>query len=108
MAGVTESQVIDKLKQVFDPEIPVDVWNFGLIYGIRIDGGSVAVTMTLTSEACPVAKALPESVRSKVEELAGVERCSVAVVFEPRWTPERITPEGRAILGPADEGEDGP
>jgi len=99
MTTVTQEQVIQQLKQVFDPEVPVDVYNFGLIYDIQIgDEGEVGVTMTLTSEACPVAKQLPALVQSQVEMLEGVSACDVQVVWSPRWTPDRISAHGRKVL----------
>ncbi|MFH0945276.1 MAG: iron-sulfur cluster assembly protein [Planctomycetota bacterium] len=99
MAKVTKEQVIQQLKQVFDPEVPVDVYSFGLIYDIQVaNEGRVKIVMTLTSEACPVAKVLPVQVRERVEELAGVSACDVKVVFEPRWSPDRISVEGRRTL----------
>ena len=99
MTTVTQEQVIQQLKRVFDPEVPVDVYNFGLIYDIQLgDAGEVAITMTLTSEACPAAQHLPEQVRAQVELLEGVSACEIAVVWEPRWTPDRISAEGRKTL----------
>lgn len=107
MASVSQEQVIEKLKQIFDPEVPVDIYNFGLIYKIEIsDKNDVQIAMTLTSEACPVAQQLPLDAQKKVEEIEAVRSCKVDVVWEPRWTPEKITAEGRAMLGPEDEGED--
>ncbi len=99
MANVTQEQVIRQLKQVHDPEIPVDVYNFGLIYGIEIsDGDYVKITMTLSSEACPAAQMIPSEIIRKVEMIENV-KCTVEVVWEPRWTPELITAEGRRLLG---------
>lgn len=100
MATITEEQVIEQLKRVFDPEMPVDIWNFGLIYDIDVsDEDEVHVRMTLTSEACPSAKAIPDDVVRKVEQIDGVKSCRVEVVWEPRWTPDRISAEGKKTLG---------
>ncbi len=100
MATVTEQQVVDALKRVFDPEIPVDVWNFGLIYHVAIkDDDAVLITMTLTSEHCPAAKQLPSEVKKKVEQVAGVKECTVDVVWDPKWTVARVSKEGRETLG---------
>lgn len=97
---VSEDQVIGKLKEVSDPEVPVDVYNFGLIYGINVeDEGVVGIQMTLTSESCPSARQIPDDVKKKVEQLEGVDRCDVEVVWEPRWSVEKISAEGRETLG---------
>ncbi|MBL8766296.1 MAG: DUF59 domain-containing protein [Planctomycetes bacterium] len=98
--SVNKDQVVDVLKNVFDPEMPVDIWNFGLIYHVNVDdGGKVDIVMTLTSESCPSAKQIPSDVKKKVEQLTGVATCDVTVTFDPKWTPQRITPEGKKVLG---------
>lgn len=99
MGSLTQEKVIDVLKQVFDPEIPVDVYNFGLIYGIDVSPEDVVnIRMTLTSESCPSARQIPDDIRKKVMQLPGAAACNVEVVWEPRWSVEKITPEGRKIL----------
>lgn len=98
--SVNQDQVVEVLKNVFDPEMPVDIWNFGLIYHVNVDGaGKVDIVMTLTSESCPSAKQIPSDVKKKVEQLDGVSTCDVTVTFDPKWTPQRITPEGKKVLG---------
>ena len=100
MSTVDKEQVIAALEKVFDPEIPVDVWNFGLIYDVVVDeGGAVRITMTLTSESCPSAKQIPDDIKKVVSKLDGVQSCEVTVVWEPRWNATRISPKGREILG---------
>ena len=109
MAAVTKEQIIQQLKQVFDPEVPVDVYSFGLIYDIQVaNEGLVKIAMTLTSEACPVAKVLPMEVKARVEQVDGVSSCEVKLVWEPRWTTDRISAEGRKTLhlDEPDEDED--
>src|SRR6186997_298992 len=87
-----EGKVIDVLKTVFDPEIPVDIWELGLIYDIRVDQeGLVAIDMTLTSPACPAAGSLPPEVEYKVATIPGVKDVNVTVVWDPPWTPERMS-----------------
>ena len=104
MAALTKDQVIAALKDVYDPEIPVDIWNFGLIYDVAVtDADEVKITMTLTSESCPSAKQIPDDIKKKVMRIAGAKDCDVKVVWEPRWGPQRISPEGRQILGLDDE-----
>ena len=95
---VTREEVIDRLKTVFDPEIPVNIWDLGLIYKIDIQDGCVKIAMTLTSEHCPAAKELPEKVRASIAQLGGVSEMDVQVVWEPKWSPELINPEGKKIL----------
>lgn len=99
MTSITEAQVIEALENVFDPEIPVDIWNFGLIYGIAIENGTaIRITMTLTSESCPSAKQIPDDVKKRVMRIPGAASCDVEVVWEPRWSVQKISPKGREIL----------
>ncbi len=105
VAPVAKEQVIAALEQVFDPEIPVDVWNFGLIYDVAVDAaGAVKIVMTLTSESCPSAKQIPDDIKKVVARIEGVTTCDVAVVWEPRWNATKISPKGREILGIEDDG----
>jgi len=100
MGTVTQEQVVEVLENVFDPEIPVDIYELGVIYTVDVaDDDSVAITMSLTSESCPAAKSIPDDVVKKVEQLDGVKGCKVEVVWDPKWGPERISPKGREILG---------
>jgi len=102
--AITEDQVIGQIKQVFDPEVPVDVWNFGLIYDIAVsETDEVNIRMTLTSEACPSAREIPVDIEKKVMQLPGVKSCDIEVVWEPKWTPERISAEARETLGLDDD-----
>ena len=103
----TLDDVYGQLKQVYDPEIPVNIVDLGLVYDVQIDGPTCTVTMTLTSQACPEAKTIPDVVRRRVSSLEGVEETQVAIVWEPQWTPQRISPKGRKILGIEDEGDGG-
>ena len=93
---VTKEQVIDVLKNVEDPELFIDIWFLGLIYEIDIDAGKVAITMTFTTPMCPAGPMLTEEVRTKVNELPGVEEVEVNVVFEPAWKP---SDDVKAMLG---------
>jgi len=104
----TQEQVYDELRQVYDPEIPVNIVDLGLIYDVRLDGGKCSIKMTLTSQACPEARTIPDVMRRRVNSLAGIDDTEIDVVWEPQWTPQRISPEGRAILGiePGDENGD--
>jgi metal-sulfur cluster biosynthetic enzyme/rhodanese-related sulfurtransferase len=95
---VGEQEVIAALRECFDPEIPLNVFDLGLIYGIDIDESRVAVKMTLTSEGCPSARAIPEEVRRRIAAL-GPADVTVDVVWEPPWHPSRISAEGKQRLG---------
>ncbi|MCA8960531.1 MAG: SUF system Fe-S cluster assembly protein [Planctomycetes bacterium] len=95
-----EDRVIRVLKTVFDPEIPVDIHELGLIYGIDIsDAGQVVIRMTLTSPNCPAAESMPGEVQMKVRALDGVEDVDVQIVWDPPWTPERMSEAARLELG---------
>ena len=96
---VSEDAVITMLKTVFDPEIPVDIYELGLIYAIEInDDGGVKVEMTLTAPACPSAQELPEMVQNAVLMVPGVTSCHVETVWEPPWDQSRMTEEARLQL----------
>jgi FeS assembly SUF system protein len=92
-------QIIEKIKTVFDPELPVNIYDLGLIYEIEIeDGGMVKLKMTLTSPNCPVAGSLPMDVQMKVMEVEGVEDVDLQVVFDPPWNKEKMSEEARFAL----------
>ncbi|RPI19774.1 MAG: DUF59 domain-containing protein [Ignavibacteriae bacterium] len=98
--GAIHEAVVDVLKSCYDPEIPVNIYEMGLIYGIVInDDASVDVVMTLTSPACPVAGSLPPEVESRVESIPGVKDCRVKVVWEPMWGIHMMSDEARLQLG---------
>ena len=99
----TQEDVYGQLKQVFDPEIPVNIVDLGLIYDVAIDGDACNIKMTLTSQACPEAKTIPDVVMRRVNTIQGIENTNVEVVWEPQWTPQLISDEGRKILGIEDE-----
>src|SRR4051812_36522937 len=95
-----ESGVIEAIRQCYDPEIPVNIYDLGLIYGVDVEpSGSVHVRMTLTSPMCPVAGTLPPEVEHRVREVPGVTDASVEVVWDPPWTPELMSEEARLDLG---------
>lgn len=94
------ARIIEALKSCYDPEIPVDIWELGLIYGIddEAEDGSVTIRMTLTSPGCPVAQSLPAEVEDSVRNFAGVENVRVEVVWDPPWTRDRLSETARLIL----------
>jgi len=92
--------IIDAISTVFDPEIPVNIWELGLIYDIAVDASNTAlVTMTLTAPGCPAAQSLPSEVESKVRAVAGVADAKVDVVWEPGWTKDRMSDAAKLQLG---------
>jgi len=96
---LTETAVIDACATVYDPEIPVNIYELGLIYAIEIDdAGKVKVDMTLTAPACPSAQELPEQVREAIMAVPGVSDCEVETVWDPPWDPSRMTEEARLQL----------
>lgn len=95
-----KKRVIEVLKTCYDPEIPVDIYELGLIYNVEVDDRRVVtVTMTLTSPACPVAESLPPEVESKVAAVDGVSSARVEITWEPGWTPEMMSEAARLTLG---------
>ena len=97
-----ETKVIEALKTCYDPEIPVDIYELGLIYSIQVQPeGAVAIQMTLPSPACPVAGSLPGEVESKVRSVSGVEDCTIELVWEPPWNPQMMSEGAKLDLGMA-------
>jgi len=93
------AKLIAALKTVFDPEIPVDVYELGLIYKVDVaDNRDISVDMTLTAPGCPVAGEMPDMVRTAVEGVEGVGAVTVNMTFDPPWTPERMSEEARVAL----------
>jgi FeS assembly SUF system protein len=97
---ILKEEVIKALKGVYDPEIPVNIYDLGLIYDVIInDEAHVDVKMTLTTPGCPVAQTFPGTVEQAVNQVEGVSDCTVELVWEPPWTQERMTEAARLELG---------
>lgn len=95
-----EERIVDVLKTVYDPEIPVDIWNLGMIYKIDVkDDGTVDMDMTFTAPSCPAADFILEDVRTKVESVEGVKAANVNLVFEPVWDQSTMSEEAKVELG---------
>lgn len=95
-----EELIIETIKTVFDPEIPVDIYEMGLIYEINVDDEfNAEVVMTLTSPSCPVAETMPEEVKQKVDAMWSVKAATVNLVWEPPWTKEMMSEEALLELG---------
>lgn len=94
-----EEQIIDALRSVYDPEIPVNIYELGLIYDIDADPEQVIIHMTLTSPGCPVAGSLPIEVENRIKEIEGVQSAKVVLVWDPPWSADRISEAGKLQLG---------
>ncbi len=95
-----ENTIVDVLKSIYDPEIPVDVYELGLIYEVKIDKeANVEIQMTLTSPNCPVAESMPKEVEDKVAEIPNVKSSKVNIVFDPPWDKEMMSEEAKLELG---------
>jgi FeS assembly SUF system protein len=98
--GDLQEAVIAALKEIYDPEIPVNIYDLGLIYNVEVDGdGSAVVTMTLTTPHCPVAESMPQEVEMRVEAVPGIRDAEVNLVWEPAWSPENMSDEARLEMG---------
>jgi len=98
--GQLYEAIVDALKEIYDPEIPVNIYELGLIYGVEVtDGGHAAVTMTLTTPHCPVAETMPAEVELRVAAVPGVATCDVNLVWDPPWDPQKMSDEAKLELG---------
>jgi FeS assembly SUF system protein len=95
-----EELVIDALRTVYDPEIPVNIYELGLVYAVEVSPeGDVEIRMTLTSPGCPVAGSLPVEVESRLRDIPGIRSTKVAIVWDPPWNPDMISEAGKLQLG---------
>lgn len=100
---VTEEKVLEALRQVYDPELPVNIVDLGLIYGVEIkEAGNVNVTMTLTTPGCGMGTFIAADAKARVEEVEGVSEANVDITFEPAWEPSRMSDEAARLLGAND------
>lgn len=101
MAEINPAEVMDALRECYDPEIPVNIVDLGLIYGVDInsEAGGVAVTMTLTAMGCPMAGEVISEVEMRVEEVENVKECKVVMTFDPPWSPDRMSEDAKWELG---------
>ena len=96
---VTKSTVLKALKGVMDPELGLSVLDLGLIYGVKINGANVYIKMTLTTPICPLATMIVEDVKGNVSKLKGVKNVKVELVWDPPWSPKKLSPEAKKTLG---------
>ena len=94
-----EDIIVQMLKMVFDPEIPVNIYDLGLIYKIDLNGNDLEVDMTLTAPNCPAADFIAEDVKQKLESIDGIDNVKINLVFEPEWDRDMISEEGKLELG---------
>ncbi len=109
MPATTEEEVLIALKDCYDPEIPVNIVDLGLIYGVKFgpaefdpaeeDKQDVTIDLTLTSQGCPAHVSIGEQIKARLMQLPGIRNANVNVVWNPPWTPERISPDARKQLG---------
>ncbi|MCH7642904.1 MAG: DUF59 domain-containing protein [Chloroflexi bacterium] len=96
---LTKEMVLEALKEVYDPEIPVNIVDLGLIYDVEVEDGEVAVEMTLTAQGCGMGPYIAQQAEWRIAELEGVEDVEVEMVWDPPWSPELITDDGKRLLG---------
>ncbi|HEX5547707.1 MAG TPA: iron-sulfur cluster assembly protein [Ktedonobacterales bacterium] len=96
---IEPAQIFEQLRDVYDPEIPVNIVDLGLVYNVRLEENSVDVLMTLTAIGCPVAPEVMADVEDHLRQVAGVERVNVTLTFDPPWTPDKMTEDARWELG---------
>ncbi len=99
MVAVEREEVLDALKRVYDPEIPADVVNLGLVYELLVEDGRVMVKMTTTAPGCPVGNYIIAEAKRAIGRLEGVKEIDVELVYDPPWQESMITEEGRRMLG---------
>ncbi len=98
-AEVTENKILEVLSNVYDPEIPIDIVNLGLIYGIDIEGGNVRITMTMTAPGCPASTQIAGESKILVEEIPGVENVEIELVWDPPWDPSKMSDDAQQSMG---------
>jgi len=96
---VSKDDVVNVLKDCYDPEIPINIWDLGLVYDISIENENVGIKMTLTAPGCMLGGMIAEEVKAKVKALSGVKDAKVELVWDPPWTPDKMSEEAKAQMG---------
>lgn len=96
---VGKEEVMEVLRNCYDPEIPINIVDLGLVYGVEVDGDRAHIKMTLTAPGCPMHAMIAENVKQKVESLEGINRVVVEMVWDPPWTPERLSEAAKKQMG---------
>lgn len=99
MDSILETKIINELKTVFDPEIPVNVYDLGLIYNLKEKDGVLEVEMTLTAPGCPIADQILDEVTMKLQSVPGIRQVNINLVFEPEWNQDMMSEEAKMDLG---------
>jgi FeS assembly SUF system protein len=100
MAGISlEDEIVAALRQIYDPEIPVNIYDLGLIYGVEVSEGHANVTMTLTTPHCPVAETMPGEVETRVLTVPGIQSADIHLVWDPPWDPAKMSDEAKLEMG---------
>jgi metal-sulfur cluster biosynthetic enzyme len=97
--SLSKEKVLEVLSDVYDHEIPIDIVNLGLVYGVEIDGSKVNLKMTMTSPGCPSAREIVLESQTLVSEMEGVSEANVEIVWDPPWSPEKMSDEARVSMG---------
>jgi FeS assembly SUF system protein len=96
---VSKEEVVTVLKDCYDPEIPINIWDLGLVYDINIENENVGVKMTLTAPGCMMGGMIAEEVKAKIKAMSGVKDAKVELVWDPPWTPDKMSEEAKAQMG---------
>ena len=96
---VTRDEIVTVLKDCYDPEIPINIWDLGLVYDINVQDGNVGIKMTLTAPGCMMGGMIAEEVKSKIKAMQGVNDAKVELVWDPPWSPDKMSPEAKAQMG---------
>ena len=99
MNAITKENIIKVLKKCYDPEIPIDLWNLGLIYNIELNDKEINITMSLTTPGCTMGQYMADDIKSKLKRISETKTINVEVTFEPPWEPKMMTEEGRKKMG---------
>lgn len=96
---ITEETILEVMSDIYDPEIPIDIVNLGLVYSIRVDGSNVFINMTMTSPGCPAAGQIVSEAKYLVEEIEGVDEVNIEIVWDPPWDPSKMSEAAKESLG---------
>jgi FeS assembly SUF system protein len=96
---VSKEEIVTVLKDCYDPEIPINIWDLGLVYDINIENDNVGVKMTLTAPGCMMGGMIAEEVKAKIKSMSGVKDAKVELVWDPPWTPDKMSEEAKAQMG---------
>jgi FeS assembly SUF system protein len=96
---VSKDEIVTVLKDCYDPEIPINIWDLGLVYDIKIENENVGIKMTLTAPGCMMGGMIAEEVKAKVKAMTGVKDAKVELVWDPPWTPDKMSQEAKAQMG---------